>query len=83
MQKTDNKLPNIRQMVRFWKIETLAEMVSLDRKLKMPQTCEKRLYKHITVVLCTKTARKKKKNSKYLKNETILKIAKMATMQKL
>ena len=30
------------------------KMVSLAQKLKMPKTCDKRLYKHIRLVLCKK-----------------------------
>ena len=45
-------------------------MVSLGQKLKMPKTCEKPFYNNITVVLCKKTAGK---NTKYWRNETILK----------
>ena len=30
------------------------KMVSLDKKLKMPKTCEKPIYKNIGVVLCKK-----------------------------
>ena len=33
-------------------------MVSLAQKLKMPKTCQKRLYQHITVVLCKKRLQK-------------------------
>ena len=29
-------------------------MVCLDKKLKWPETCEKRFYEHIRVVLCKK-----------------------------
>ena len=49
------------------------KILSLDQKIKLPKTCEKRLYKHIRVVLCKKPA---PKNSKYSKNESILKMAK-------
>ena len=50
-------------------------MVSFGQKLKMPTTCEKPSYKIIRVVLCKKTARK---NTKYSRNETILKIGHLA-----
>ena len=33
-------------------------MVGLGPKLKMPKTCDKRLYKHITLVLCKKRLQK-------------------------
>ena len=50
-------------------------MVSLGQKLKMPKTYEKPSYKIIRVLLCKKTARK---NTKYSRNETILKIGHLA-----
>ena len=50
-------------------------MVSLGQKLKMPKTCEKRFYKNIRVVLCKKPL---EKDTKYSKNETILKIGYLA-----
>ena len=50
-------------------------MVSLGPKLKMPKTCEKPSYKIIRVVLCKKNARK---NPKYSRNETNLKISHLA-----
>ena len=50
-------------------------MLSLGQKLEMPKTCEKPFYKNIRVVLCKKTARK---NTKYSRNETILKIGHLA-----
>ena len=54
---------------------SLCKMVSLDQKLKMPETCEKRFHKNIRVVLCKETAAK---NTKYWRNETILKIGHLA-----
>ena len=36
----------------------LCKMVSLGQNLKSPKICEKRLFKHNTVVVCKKTARK-------------------------
>ena len=33
-------------------------MVSLGQKLKMPKTCDKRLYKHIRLVWCKKRLQK-------------------------
>ena len=50
-------------------------MVSLGQKLKMRKTCEKPFYENIRVVLCKKTARK---NTKYWRNETVLKIGHLA-----
>ena len=53
---------NIRKIRRFWKLEkwplcegySLCKMISFRQKIKLPETCGKRLYKHITVVLCKK-----------------------------
>ena len=53
----------------------LCNMVSLAQKLKWPKTCEKRFYKHVRVVLCKKPPQK---NTKYWRNETILKIGHLA-----
>ena len=50
-------------------------MVSLGQKLKMPKACEKPFYKNIRVVLCKKPLKKK---TKHEKNETILKIGRLA-----
>ena len=49
---------------------SLCKMVSLGQKLKMPKTCKKPFYNNSRVVLCKKPARK---NTKYWRNETILK----------
>ena len=35
------------------------KILSLDQKIKLPKTCEKRFYKHIKVVLCKKRLQKK------------------------
>ena len=48
-----------------------SKMVSLGQKLKFKETCEKRFFNHIRVVLCIKTAWE---NTEYWRNETILKI---------
>ena len=56
----------IREMRRFWKLEkwpqckgySLWKMVSLGQKIKLPKTCKKRFYKHITDVLCKKRLQK-------------------------
>ena len=37
---------------------SFCKMVSLGPKLKMPKTCDKRLYKHIRLVLCKKRLQK-------------------------
>ena len=46
-------------------------MVSLGQKLKFKKTREKRFFNHVRVVLCEKTT---PENTKYSRNETILKI---------
>ena len=53
----------------------LCKMVSLGQNLQMPRTCEKPFYNTSAVVLCKKTARK---NTKYWKKKTILKIGHLA-----
>ena len=47
-------------------------MVSLAQKLKLTKTYQKRFFHHIKVVLCKTPL---EKNTKYLRNETILKIS--------
>ena len=37
---------------------SLCKMVSLGQKLRMPKRCDKRLYKHIRLVLCKKRLQK-------------------------
>ena len=46
-------------------------MLTLTQKLKLLKTCQNPFYKSFRVVLCKKTARK---NTKYYRNESILKI---------
>ena len=53
-------------------------MVSLELKLKLPKTCEKRLHKLIRVVLCKK---RPKKRPKIRKITTFPKVAKSAILQ--
>ena len=53
----------------------LCKMVSLGQNFKWPKTYERRFYKHVRVVLCKKTA---SRNTKYSRNETILKIGHLA-----
>ena len=53
----------------------LCKVVSLGQKLKMPKTSEKRFYNNIGFVLCKKNA---PKNTKYSRNESILKIGHLA-----
>ena len=53
-------------MRRFWKLGkwplckgySLCKMVILAQKIKLPKTCGKRFYKHITDVLCKKRLQK-------------------------
>ena len=47
------------------------KILTLAQKLKSKKTCQNPFYKSFTVVLCKKTA---PKNTKYSRNETILKI---------
>ena len=49
----------------------VCKMISLGQKLKMPKTCGKPFYNNIRDVLCKKPL---KKNNKYSRNETILKM---------
>ena len=78
-KKLLQKTPTIREMRQFSKSAickgyspckgySLCKMVNLGQKLKIPKTCEKPFFKNITFVLC-------KKNTKYLRTKTILKIA--------
>ena len=53
-------------------------MVSLGEKLKMPKTCDKRLYKHIRLVLCKKRLQKA---ANIWEMRPFWKLAKMATLQ--
>ena len=50
---------------------SLCKMVSLGQKLRFTKTCEKRFFNHIRVCSVQKTA---SENTKYSRNETILKI---------
>ena len=62
---------------------SLCKIVSLGQKLKYIKTCEKHIYNHTRLFLCKKTA---EKNTKYSRNEVILKIghlAKAMPMQRL
>ena len=72
----------------FWKLPklpqckgySLCKMVSLGQKLKMPKICDKRLYKPIRLVLCKQPL---KKAANIWEMTPFLKLAKMATMQRL
>ena len=59
---------------------SLCKMVSLSQKLKMPKTCDKRLYKHIRPVLCKKRLQKV---PNIWEMRPVWKLAKMVTMQML
>ena len=50
---------------------SLCKMVSLGQKLTFKKTCDKRFFNHVRVVFCKRTAWE---NTKYSRNETILKI---------
>jgi len=52
-------------------MQRLCKMVILVQKLKLLKTCKKGLYNWINIVLCEKPL---EKNTKYSRNETILKI---------
>ena len=69
------KICHLAKAIAHAKAIAFRKMVSLGQKLKMPKTCEKSFYKNIEVVLCKKTARK---NTKYWRNETSLKIGHLA-----
>ena len=51
------------------------KILTLAQKLKFQKTCQNPFYKSFTVVLCKKTA---PKNTKYSRNESILKISRHA-----
>ena len=55
-------------------------MVSLAQKLKLLKTCEKRLYKHITMGLRKNPLEKRAKNQKISRFK---KLAKMTNLQRL
>ena len=59
---------------------SLCKMLSLAQKLKMPKTCDKRLYKHIRLVLCKKRLLKE---GNIWEKRPFWKLAKMGTMQRL
>ena len=54
--------------------------LSLGQKIKLPETCQKHLYKHIKVVLCKKRL---EKTANIRKMRPSWKLPKMATMQRL
>ena len=75
--KTILKIGNLAKAIAHAKPIAFAncKMVSLGQNLKMPKTWKNLFYKKIRVVLCKKTARK---NTKYSRNEMILKIGHFA-----
>ena len=75
--KTILKIGNLAKAIAHAKAIAFAncKMVSLGQNLKMPKTWKNLFYKKIRVVLCKKTARK---NTKYSRNEMILKIGHFA-----
>ena len=56
---------------RAWKGYSSCKILTLAQKLKFQKTCQNAFYKSFRVVLCKKTA---PKNTKYSRNESILKI---------
>ena len=54
---------------------SVCKILNLGQKCKLPKTCQSRFCKLIKNILCKKTARK---NTKYSRNETILKIGHLA-----
>ena len=59
---------------------SVCKMVTLGQKLKMPKTCDKRLYKHIRLFLCKKRLQKA---TNIWEMRPFWKLAKTATMQRL
>ena len=59
---------------------SLCKVVTLPQKIKMPKTCDKRLYKHIRLVLCKKGLQKA---ANIWEMRPFWKLANMATMQRL
>ena len=57
---------------RSWKGYSPCKILTLGEKLKFQKTCQNPFYKSFTVVLCKKKIAPK--NTKYWRNETILKI---------
>ena len=87
-KKRLQKAANIWEMRPFSKLPkppkckgySLCKMVTLAQKLKMPKTCDKRLYKHIRLVLCKKRLQKA---ANIWEMRPFWKLAKIATMQRL
>ena len=58
---------NIREMKPFWKLEkweqckgySVCKLLSLGQKIKVPKTCLKRFYKHITDVYAKNSSKKR------------------------
>ena len=84
-KKRLQKTAHIRKMGVFWKWPQYkgyspCKILSLGQKIKLPKTCEKRLYKHIQVVLCKKRLQK---TAPMRKITAFLNWPKIATMQRL
>ena len=85
-KKRLQKKTHIRKMRAFWKWPKMATMqrpmqnTQFGSKIKLPKTCEKRLYKHIQVVVCKKRLQK---TENIRKMRAFWKWPKMATMQRL
>ena len=81
MQKTAGKNTKYSRNKTILKIGHLAKSIDFEKwtvwvkKLKKAKTCEKRFRKPVRVVLCKRPL---EKNTKYLRNETILKIGHLA-----
>ena len=69
--KRMEKTANIREMGQFKKKwqkwpprvrYSLCKLLNLGQKLKLPKTCQNRLYNHIRVVLCKKKGSKRTAN---------------------
>ena len=69
------KIGHLEKAIAHAKAISFPKLVRMGQKLKIPKTCEKPFNKNITVVVCKKTA---PKNTKYSRNETILKIGHFA-----
>ena len=84
-KKRLEKTAHIRKMRVFWKWPQCkgyspCKILSLGQKIKLPKTCEKRLYKHTRVVLCKKGL---EKTANIRKMRAFWKWPKIATMQSL
>ena len=74
-RKTILKIGHLAKAIAGSKSYSSCKMVSFGQKLKWPKTCANPLYKKSRVFLCKKNTGK---NTKYSRNETILKIGHLA-----